>query len=100
MAEEDGTFCVYAVEYVIEIIPQKPRPVIIHPHLFGVLFATSRGRAFLQSHIDLVELCKILTDPQETLINRRSVLWAVGHIVNQAEGDAFIFVFFTSSLYI
>ena len=80
----------YAVEYVIEIIPQKPRPVVIHPHLFGSLFATARGRALLQSHIDLVELCKILTDPQESLINRRSVLWAVDHIINQPEGDSFI----------
>ena len=36
------------------------------------------------------ELCAIIADPSETLMNRRAVLWAVAHIVNQEEGEAFI----------
>lgn len=71
-------------------LSRRPRPVLVHSHLFGALFATAHGCAFLQSRIDMKELCAIISDPSETLMNRRAVLWAVAHVVNQEEGEAFI----------
>ena len=95
-----GEVVVYAVEYVVELIPQKwalrrsltsrPRPAVIHPHFIGSLFASSLGFAFLQSHIDLTEFCKIATDPSESLMNRRAVFWSLAHIATHPHGTRFL----------
>ena len=84
----------------MELVPQKcsfllsltsrPRPVVIHPHFIGSLFASSLGFAFLQSHIDMTEFCKIATDPSESLINRRSVCWSLAHIATQPHGTSYL----------
>ena len=70
----------------------RPRPVFIHPHLFGSLFATKAGQSFLQSQIDLTELCAIIIDEEESTLNRRAVLWAVAHIACQENGYDYLLV--------
>ena len=95
-----GEVVVYAVEYVVELVPQKwalrrsltsrPRPAVIHPHFIGSLFASSLGFAFLQSHIDLTEFCKLATDPSESLMNRRAVIWSLAHIATHPHGTRFL----------
>ena len=66
--------------------------MVVHPHLIGSLFATQAGTAFIQSRIDLSELCAIITDEEESIINKRTVLWAVAHIAIQNKGYHFLLV--------
>ena len=58
----------------------------------GSLFATQAGAAFIQSRIDLSELCAIITDEEESVMNKRTVLWAVAHIAIQNKGYQYLLV--------
>ena len=40
--------------------------------------------------MDIVELCKIISDESETLSNRRAVLWSIAHIAIHPEGLTFL----------
>lgn len=92
---------IYGVEYLIELVPQKycflyfisnrPRTVTVHPHLFGMLLQTEMGISFLKGRLDLIELCKILSDENETLSNRLAVLWSIAHIAIQPKGLDFLY---------
>lgn len=44
----------------------------------------------MKSRLDVVELCKIISDDNETLSNRRAVLWSVAHIAIQSGGLEFL----------
>lgn len=86
----NNQFAVYALEFIVELIPQKsglflsfpsrPRAVVVHPHLFGQLAKTDRGFRLLRHKVKLKEMCNIITDASESIINRRSALWSVSHI--------------------
>lgn len=71
-------------------ISHRPRACTVHPHLFGSLFQTNIGISFLKSRLDVVELCKIISDENDTLSNRRAVLWSVAHIAIQSGGLEFL----------
>lgn len=38
----------------------------------------------------MVEFCKIVTDPSESITNRRAVCWSLAHIVVQPRGESFL----------
>ena len=51
-----------------------------------MLLQTEMGISFLKGRLDLIELCKILSDDNETLSNRLAVLWSIAHIAIKQKG--------------
>lgn len=44
----------------------------------------------MKNRLDLIELCKIVSDENESLSNRRAVLWSLAHIAIHPEGLPFL----------
>lgn len=64
--------------------------MVIHPHLIASLFSSEKGQQFLHERINMSELCKIAFNPDETLINRRAIVWTIAHIAVKEGGIAYL----------
>ena len=98
---QKSNFLIKLIKHIkhIIILTCRPRPVVIHPHLIGSLFATQAGTAFIQSRIDISELCSIITDEEESVVNKQTVLWIIAHIAIQDKGYHFLQVRNNHSFY-
>ena len=58
--------------------------------MIASLFSSEKGRQFLHERINMTELCKIAFDPDETLLNRRAIVWTIAHIAVKQDGVEYL----------
>lgn len=73
----------------------RPAPFYPPPNIFGSLFLTPGGRTILRDIIQLQSMCSMMEDQEESLQNRRAVLWSLAHIAVQPKGTLFLKVVFS-----
>ena len=73
----------YYLDHIIckvKILPQKHKQIKNPVHFYGELVKTKKGTEYLRLSRHVPDFRTTLLSPTSTLIEKRAVLWALGHI--------------------